>query len=85
MWNFCPQGKNKNFGGVCAAIHRFYYLLSFIYYLYLYPQKDTTMLNFILGPSGSGKSHTMLAALRARAARGERNILIVPEQFTSST
>ena len=43
------------------------------------------MLNFILGPSGSGKSHTMLAALRARAARGERSILIVPEQFTSST
>ncbi len=28
------------------------------------------MLNFIIGPSGSGKSHTMLAALRARAARG---------------
>ena len=26
------------------------------------------MLNFILGPSGSGKSHTKLAALRARAA-----------------
>ena len=43
------------------------------------------MLNFILGPSGSGKSHTMLAALRARAARGECSILIVPEQFTSST
>ena len=47
MWNFCPQGKNKNFSGAYAAIHRFYYLLSFIYYLYLYPQKDTTMLNFI--------------------------------------
>ena len=43
------------------------------------------MLNFILGPSGSGKSQQMLAALRARAERGERSILIVPEQFTSST
>ena len=43
------------------------------------------MLNFILGPSGSGKSYKMLAELRARAERGERSILIVPEQFTSST
>ena len=43
------------------------------------------MLNFILGPSGSGKSYQMLAELRTRAERGERNILIVPEQFTSST
>ena len=43
------------------------------------------MLNFILGPSGSGKSYQMLAELRARAERGERSILIVPEQFTSST
>ncbi len=43
------------------------------------------MLNFILGPSGSGKSYAMFAALRERAARGERSILIVPEQFTSST
>ncbi len=43
------------------------------------------MLHFILGPSGSGKSHQMLAELRTRAERGERSILIVPEQFTSST
>ena len=43
------------------------------------------MLNFILGPSGSGKSYQMLAELRTRAERGERSILIVPEQFTSST
>ena len=43
------------------------------------------MLNFILGPSGSGKSYQMLAELRARAERRERSILIVPEQFTSST
>ena len=48
-------------------------------------RKDTAMLNFILGPSGSGKSYQMLAELRARAERGERSILIVPEQFTSST
>ena len=43
------------------------------------------MLHFILGPSGSGKSYQMLAELRTRAERGERSILIVPEQFTSST
>ena len=43
------------------------------------------MLNFILGPSGSGKSYQMLAELRTRAERRERSILIVPEQFTSST
>ena len=43
------------------------------------------MLNFIFGPSGSGKSYQMLAELRTRAERGERSILIVPEQFTSST
>ena len=43
------------------------------------------MLNLILGPSGSGKSYQMLAELRTRAERGERSILIVPEQFTSST
>lgn len=43
------------------------------------------MLNFILGPSGSGKSYQMLAELRTSAERGERSILIVPEQFTSST
>ncbi|WP_455500742.1 PD-(D/E)XK nuclease family protein [Gemmiger sp.] len=43
------------------------------------------MLHFILGPSGSGKSYRLLSELRARAERGERSILIVPEQFTSST
>ena len=43
------------------------------------------MLHFILGPSGSGKSYQMLAELRTRAERGERSILMVPEQFTSST
>ena len=43
------------------------------------------MLNLLLGPSGSGKSYRMLAELRARAEHGQHSLLIVPEQFTSST
>ena len=43
------------------------------------------MLHLLLGPSGSGKSRRLLAELRARAQRGARSLLIVPEQFTSST
>ena len=43
------------------------------------------MLSLLLGTSGSGKSYRMLAELRARAERGEHSLLIVPEQFTSST
>lgn len=43
------------------------------------------MLQLILGPSGSGKSRLLLQTLRARAEAGQRSILIVPEQFTSST
>ena len=43
------------------------------------------MLTLLLGTSGSGKSYRMLAELRARAERGEHSLLIVPEQFTSST
>ena len=43
------------------------------------------MLHLLLGPSGSGKSYQMLAQLRARAERGQPSLLIVPEQFTSST
>ena len=43
------------------------------------------MLTFILGPSGSGKSRQMLAELLKRAENGQRSLLIVPEQFTSST
>lgn len=43
------------------------------------------MLHLLLGPSGSGKSRRMLAELRTRAEHGERSLLIVPEQFTSST
>lgn len=43
------------------------------------------MLHLLLGPSGSGKSSRMLAELRARAEQKQPSILIVPEQFTSST
>ena len=43
------------------------------------------MLHLLLGPSGSGKSHTLREMLRQRADAGQRSILIVPEQFTSST
>ena len=43
------------------------------------------MLTLLLGPSGSGKSRRMLAALRDRAAKGQYSLLLVPEQFTSST
>ena len=43
------------------------------------------MLHLLLGPSGSGKSRRMLAELRTRAEHGQRSLLIVPEQFTSST
>lgn len=43
------------------------------------------MLTLILGPSGSGKSRLLLERLRARATAGQQSILIVPEQFTSST
>lgn len=43
------------------------------------------MLNLILGPSGTGKSTRLLETIRARAQAGEKSILLVPEQFTSST
>ena len=43
------------------------------------------MLHLLLGPSGSGNSRRMRMDLRARAERGEDSLLIVPEQFTSST
>lgn len=43
------------------------------------------MLHLLLGPSGSGKSYTLRELLRQRADAGQRSILIVPEQFTSST
>lgn len=43
------------------------------------------MLKLILGPSGTGKTGLLYQQIRARAAQGEKSILLVPEQFTSST
>ena len=43
------------------------------------------MLNLLLGTSGSGKSTRLMQTLKAEAEAGRRSILIVPEQFTSST
>ena len=43
------------------------------------------MLTLILGPSGSGKSSLLHSRLKENARAGRRSILIVPEQFTSST
>ena len=43
------------------------------------------MLNLLLGTSGSGKSTRLMRTLKAEAEAGRRSILIVPEQFTSST
>ncbi len=43
------------------------------------------MLKLVLGGSGSGKTSWLYAQLSARAAAGKPSILLVPEQFTSST
>lgn len=43
------------------------------------------MLQLLLGISGTGKSARMMEMLRQRAQAGQYSILIVPEQFTSST
>ena len=43
------------------------------------------MLQLVLGPSGSGKTHTLYTRILERARAGKRSILLVPEQFTSST
>ncbi|MEE0800269.1 MAG: PD-(D/E)XK nuclease family protein [Gemmiger sp.] len=43
------------------------------------------MLTLILGPSGSGKSVRLRRELKQRAEKGSASLLIVPEQFTSST
>ena len=43
------------------------------------------MLHLILGVSGCGKSGYLLRQIRRRALEGKQSILIVPEQFTSST
>ena len=39
----------------------------------------------IIGSSGSGKTTLLYQRIRARAEAGEKSILLVPEQFTSST
>ena len=43
------------------------------------------MLKLVLGGSGSGKTTLLYQRIRARAESGRRSILLVPEQFTSST
>ena len=43
------------------------------------------MLKLILGGSGSGKTTLLYQRIRARAEAGQNSILLVPEQFTSST
>ena len=43
------------------------------------------MLRLVLGGSGSGKTTLLYQRIKARAQAGQRSILLVPEQFTSST
>ena len=43
------------------------------------------MLQLLLGGSGSGKTTLLYQRIRTRAEKGEKSILLVPEQFTSST
>ena len=43
------------------------------------------MLKLVLGGSGSGKTTLLYSRIKARAEAGRRSILLVPEQFTSST
>lgn len=43
------------------------------------------MLKLVLGGSGSGKTTLLYERIKARAEAGQRSILLVPEQFTSST
>ena len=43
------------------------------------------MLTLLLGGSGSGKTTLLYQRIRARAEAGKKSILLVPEQFTSST
>ena len=43
------------------------------------------MLQLLLGGSGSGKTTLLYARIKARAKAGQKSILLVPEQFTSST
>ena len=43
------------------------------------------MLQLVLGVSGSGKSSHLFNQIKRRAQQGRRSLLLVPEQFTSST
>ncbi len=43
------------------------------------------MLQLVLGGSGSGKTTLLYHRIRDRAEAGQKSILLVPEQFTSST
>ena len=43
------------------------------------------MLQLVLGGSGSGKTTLLYHRIRTRAEAGQKSILLVPEQFTSST
>ena len=48
-------------------------------------QREVFMLQLVLGGSGSGKTTLLYHRIRARAEAGQKSILLVPEQFTSST
>lgn len=43
------------------------------------------MLQLVLGISGTGKSGRLMGEIKQRARAGQKSILLVPEQFTSST
>ena len=43
------------------------------------------MLHLILGPAGTGKTSLLYQQIEALAAQKKKSILLVPEQFTSST
>ncbi len=43
------------------------------------------MLSLVFGSAGSGKTYELRKRMRARAEMGKRSILVVAEQFTSST
>ena len=43
------------------------------------------MLKLVLGGSGSGKTTLLYSRIKSRAQNGQKSILLVPEQFTSST
>lgn len=43
------------------------------------------MLQLVLGTSGTGKSEYLMERIRERVQNGQKSMLLVPEQFTSST